>query len=320
MKAFVNVKYGTPEDLQLKDIPTPQPKSKEVRIKIRAVSINASDWEILTGTPFYTRIFGLRKPRINILGSDIAGVVEAVGTEVSKFQVGDEVYADTLGHWGGFAEYVCVPEKDLWKKPASLSFEQIAAIPQAGVIALRGLQEKGLIQAGQKVLINGAGGGGGSFAIQMAKMYGAEVTAVDNEEKLEFMRSLGADHVIDYRKEDYTRNGQKYDRIVDYVAWRSLSDYKRSLKPGGIFFQVGGSTSLIFKLLLAGPIMALFSGKKLVILTAKLNKGLDEIVEMVTSGKIQVTIDQTFSFDEIPQALHYLEGGHVKGKIVISYD
>ena len=319
MRAFLNYKYGTPDDLQLKDIPIPQPKAGEVRIKIHAVSINASDWELLTGTPIYSRVFGLWKPRKNILGSDIAGTVGAVGKHVSRFKTGDEVYADILGQWGGFAEYVCVPEKELWYKPASLTFEQASAIPQAGVIALQGLREKGLIQHGEKVLINGAGGGGGSFAIQMAKMYGAEVTAVDNAEKQQFMLSLGADHVVDYRKENYTQNGQKYNRIVDYVAWHSLSDYKKSLQPGGKFFQVGGSTSLIFKLLLAGPFIALFSGKKLAMLPAKLNQGLDEIASLVESGKIKVAIDRIFSFDEIPDALRYLGEGHVKGKIVIKY-
>src|SRR5437870_5869086 len=231
MKAIVYRKYGPPDVLRLKEVERPTPTDDEVLIKVQAVSVNRSDWEILTGSPLYARIGGLLRPRHQILGSDIAGRVETAGRNVTLFQPGDEVFGDILGPMGGFAEYVCAREKALAIKPASMTFEEAAAIPQAAVIALQGSRDKGQVKPGQKVLINGAGGGAGTFALQLAKLYGAEVTGVDNTGKLDFMRSLGADHVIDYTREDFTSNGNQYDFILDLIAYRSAFDYARALKP-----------------------------------------------------------------------------------------
>ena len=209
----------------------------------------------LTGKPIYVRIGGLTKPRDKILGSDVAGTVEAVGKDVKKFKPGDDVFGLILNYGGGFAEYACISEKALALKPASMTFEEAAAIPQAAFIALQGIQDKGKVQPGQKVLINGAGGGTGTFAIQLAKLAGAEVTGVDNTEKLDFMRSLGADHVIDYTKQDFTKNGQQYDLILDVIASRLIFAYQRALKPNGNYFMAGGSVATIFQMLLLGPLI-----------------------------------------------------------------
>ena len=255
MKAVVYTAYGPPDVLQLKEVAKPTPKDDEVLIKVAAVSINRSDWEGLRGTPLYARIGGLLKPRHQILGSDIAGRVEMVGRKSSHFQPGDEVFGHILSYTGGFAEYVCTREKALAPKPASLTFEEAAAIPQAAVIALQGIRDKGQVQPGQTVLINGAGGGAGMFAVQLAKSYGAEVTGVDNTGKLDFLRSLGADHVIDYTQEDFTKNGKQYDLILDVVAYRSVFAYARALRPNGRYFMVGGSVATLFQIVLLGPWM-----------------------------------------------------------------
>src|ERR687893_1331054 len=246
MKAMVYTQYGPPEALQLEDVAKPTPKDDEVLIKVRAVSVNRSDWEGLRGKPLYARIGGLLRPRRQILGSDIAGRVEMAGRNIRRFQPGDEVFGDILPRLGGFAEYVCARESALALKPASMTFEQAAAIPQAAVIALQGIRDNGQVQPGQKVLINGAGGGAGTFAVQLAKLYGAEVTGVDNTGKLEFMRTLGADHVIDYTREDFTRTGKQYDLILDVVAHRSVLAYKRALKSTGTYFFVGGSVATMW--------------------------------------------------------------------------
>ena len=243
MKAIVYTKYGPPDVLQLKEVQKPTPKDDEVLIKIHATSLNASDWEILRGKPAYARIFGLLKPKIRILGSDIAGRVEAVGGNVTLFQPGDDVFGDTFGSFGGFAEYVCAREDKLMPKPATMTFEQAAALPQAGVLALQGLRDKGQIQPGQKVLINGAGGSCGTFAIQLAKMFGAHVTGIDRTSKLDMMRLIGADHVIDYTREDFAQaqSEQRYDLILDFMAYRSMFDHMRVLGPTGRCVVVGGS-------------------------------------------------------------------------------
>ena len=243
MKAVVYTRYGPPDVLQLKEVPTPAPTDDEVLIKVEAVSLNRSDWEGLRGTPLYARIGGLLRPRRRILGSDIAGRVEMAGRNIRRLRPGDEVFGDILGRMGGFAEYVCAREGVLALKPAGMTWEQAAAIPQAAVIALQGRRDKGQVQPGQQVLINGAGGGAGTFAVQLAKLYGAEVTGVDNTGKLDFMRSLGADHVVDYTREDFTRNGQQYDLILDLIAHRSVFAYERALKPNGRYFAVGGSVA-----------------------------------------------------------------------------
>ncbi len=253
MKAIVRYRYGSPDVLKLEEVEKPTPSDDEVLIKIHAVSINGSDREGLIGKPLYVRIGGLRKPGYPILGSDIAGRVEQAGKNITQFKPGDEVFGEIPGYHGGFAEYACAPENTLTRKPVSLTFEEAAAIPQGGVIALQGIREKGQVQPGQQVLINGAGGSAGSFAIQLAKLYGAEVTGVDNTGKMDFLRSLGADHVIDYTKEDFTKQRKQYDLILDLIAHRSVFAYKRALKPNGTYFFVGGSVWTLFQILFLGP-------------------------------------------------------------------
>ena len=318
MKAVLYEKYGPPEAMKLREIEKPTPKDDEILVKIHATSVNASDHELLTGNPPYARIWGLFKPNYKVLGSDIAGTVEAIGKNVTEFNPGDEVFGDLFEHWGGFAEYVSAPEKMWISKPKSLSFESIAALPQAAVIALQGLRDKGKIQKGQHVLINGAGGGAGSFAIQLAKMYNAEVTAVDHTEKLELMRSIGADHVVDYTKEDYTKSGKQYDLVLDFVAKRSIFDSKKALKPEGRYVIVGGYLSIIFQTVFIGPLISIFEKKKMSMLAAKQSKeDLKFIIELIESGKIKAIIDKKFSLEEVPEALRYLGDGHAKGKVVV---
>ena len=295
MKAIVYTKYGSPDVLQLKEVEKPTPTDDEVLIKVHAVSLNRSDWEGLIGKPLYARIGGLLRPRHQILGSDIAGRVEMAGRNVTRFQPGDEVFGDILARLGGFAEYVCARERALAPKPASMTFEEASAIPQAAVIALQGIRDKGQVQPGQKVLINGAGGGAGTFAVQLAKMYGAEVTGVDNTGKLDFMRSLGADHVIDYTREDFTRNGKQYDLILDLVAYRSVFAYKRALRPNGSYFLVGGSVATMFQILLLGPLIGRATGKKIRILAVRPNiEDLSLVKELIEAGQVTPVIDKTY--------------------------
>ena len=319
MKAIVYTEYGPPGVLQLEEIEKPTPKDDEVLIKVQAVSVNRSDWEGVIGKPLYARIGGLRRPRRRILGSDIAGRVEAVGANVEQFQPGDEVFGDILGYMGGFAEYVRAPENRLALKPASMTFEQVAAIPQAAVIALQGIRDKGQVQPGQQVLINGAGGGAGTFAVQLAKLYGAEVTGVDNTGKLDFMRSLGADHVIDYSREDFTKNGKQYDLILDLIAHRSVFAYKRALRPNGSYFFVGGSVATLFQTLLLGPLVGRTAGKKIRILAVQPNlEDMVYITELYEAGKVVPVIDRRYPLSEVAEALRYLGEGHARGKVVIT--
>jgi len=320
MKAIVYTKYGPPEGLQLKEVAKPTPKDDEILVKVQAVSVNRSDWEGLKGEAF-ARFGGLLKPGQQILGSDVAGTVEMAGRNHRQFQPGDAVFGEMVDYHGGFAEYVCTRGKDWTLKPASLTFEQAAAIPQAGVIALQGLNDKGQVQPGQKVLINGAGGGAGSFAVQLGKYYGAEMTGVDNTSKLDFIRSLGADHVIDYTQEDFTQNGKQYDLILDVVARRSVSAYERALKPNGSYFAVGGSLATILQILLLGPRMRRASGKNIGILAVHRNqKDLISITELCEAGKIIPVIDRRYPLTETAEAVRYLGEGHSKGKIVITMD
>lgn len=321
MKAIVYEKYGLPDVLHLTEMEKPTPTDDEVLIKIHAVSVNRSDWEGLTGKPLYARMGGLLKPRDHILGSDIAGQVEMVGRNNQQFQLGDEVFGELAGYWGGFAEYVCARGNILALKPASITFEEAAAIPQAGVIALQGIRDKGLVQQGQKVLINGAGGGAGTFAIQLARLDGAEVTGVDNTDKLDFMRSLGADHVIDYTREDFTKNGKQYDLILDLIAYRSAFAYSQALKPNGSYFAVGGSVATFFQILLLNPWFRRTSGKNLRILAVQRNrKSLVTITELCEAGKIVPVIDKRYPLSEVPEALRYLGEGRAKGKVVITLE
>jgi NADPH:quinone reductase-like Zn-dependent oxidoreductase len=320
MKAIVYTEYGSPDVLQLKEMPKPAPTDDELLIRVQAVSINGSDKEALTGRPLYTRIGGLRKPRHQILGSDIAGLVEMVGKNIREFQVGDKVFGEIPGYHGGFAEYVCVPEKTLALKPAGMTFEEAAAIPQAGVIALRGICAKGQVQPGQRVLINGAGGSAGSFAVQLAKLRGAEVTGVDNTGKLDFLTSLGADHVIDYTREDFTRNGKQYDLILELIAHRSVFDYARALRPNGTCFFVGGAVSVLFQILLLGPLIRMVKGKNIRLLIVPQNReDLISIAELCEAGKVIPIIDRKYTLSEAAAALRYVEEGRHKGKVVITF-
>jgi NADPH:quinone reductase-like Zn-dependent oxidoreductase len=318
MKAIVYEKYGSPDVLHLTEVKKPIPTDDQILIKVHAVSVNGSDWEGLIGKPLHVRAGGLLKPGKKILGSDIAGQVEFVGKNNTEFQLGDEVFGELPLYHGGFVEYVCTPGRTMTLKPVSLTFEQAAAIPQAGVIALRGIRENGRVQPGQKVLINGAGGSAGSFAIQLAKLYGAEVTGVDNAGKLDFMRSLGADHVVDYTREDFTKSGKQYDLILDLIAHRSVFACQRALRPNGTYFLVGGSVSVIFQILLMGPWITKSTTKRISILAVPQNrKDLISIKELCEAGKIVPIIDRRYSLSEVPEALRYVGEGRAKGKVVI---
>lgn len=319
MKAITYARYGPPDVLQLTEVQKPIPADDEILVKVRSVSINRSDWESLVGKPLYARIGGLLKPGNPILGSDVAGTVEAVGSNHTQFKPGDEVLGEMAGYCGGFAEYVCTRGNAWTLKPAGLTFDQAAAIPQAGVIALQGLRDK--VQPGQSVLINGAGGGAGAFAIQLAKLYGAEVTGVDNAGKLDFMRALGADHVIDYAREDFTRNGRQYDLILDLIAHRSVFVCARALKSNGRYYVVGGSVATMFQFLIFGYWMRKTSSRQVGLLMVQRNReDLQFITEMCASGKVTVPIDRRYPLSEVPEALRYLGEGRAKGKIVITIE
>ena len=275
MKAIVATKYGPPEVLQLREVEKPTPKDDEVLIKVHAASVNDWDWALMRGKPFVIRLLfgGVLKPKVNILGVDIAGQVEAVGRNVKKFQPGDEVFGDISEcGFGGFAQYVNARENALTLKPANMTFEEAAAIPHAAMLAVQGLIDKGQIQQGQKLLINGAGGGVGTFGIQIAKLYGVEATGVASSGKLDMLGSMGFDHVIDYKQEDFTKNGQSYDLILDAKTNRSIFAYARSLSPKGTYVTVGGSMTRLFQALILGPWISIFSKKNIRILSLKPNK------------------------------------------------
>jgi NADPH:quinone reductase-like Zn-dependent oxidoreductase len=322
MKAIIYKKYGSADFLHLEEIAKPVPGANEVLVKIKAASVNSWDYDLLMGRPFLVRMIGgLFKPRHEILGADIAGIVEAVGDKVSQFQPGDEVFGDIAGAgFGGFAEYVAVPESLLARKSALMSFEQSAALPQAGLLALQGLRYNGGIKKGDSVLINGAGGGVGTIALQYAKTMGAEVTCVDKREKFGVLLPLGADHLIDYREEDYTRNGQQYNRILDVIAHRSVSDYQRALKPGGTFAMIGGSMGgLLFKLMVFGPLISRLNNKTVAIVGYRPNRtDLDYLNQLFEEGKVLPVIGNAYSLNEVPLALKQIGEGKANGKIVIT--
>jgi NADPH:quinone reductase-like Zn-dependent oxidoreductase len=320
MKAIVCTRYGSPDVLQLKEVAKPIPKEDEVLVKVHAASLNAADFEILRGT-WSARFGGPIRPQHKIPGSDIAGRVEAVGRNVKRFQPDDEIWGDLSFPYGygTFAEYVSVSETALALKPAGMTFEEASTYPQAAIISVQTLRDKGQIQPGQKVLINGAGGGMGTFAVQIAKYYGAEVTGVDSTRKLDLLRSIGADHVIDYTQEDYTRNGQRYDLILDVVAHRSIFDYRRALSPEGIFIIVGGSLATFLQVLTLGTLISRIGSKKLGLNAYEPNKkeDLDLLAELFEAGKVVPVIDKRYPLSEVPEALRYLEEGHARGKVVI---
>jgi NADPH:quinone reductase-like Zn-dependent oxidoreductase len=315
MKAIVYTKYGPPDVFRLQDMEKPVPKDNEILIGVRAASLNPYDWRHLRADPFFLRLMGggLLKPKHKILGADIAGQIEAIGRNVEQFQPGDEVFGS--GSYGGFAEYACVDEKRFVLKPAGLTFDEAAAVPIAGLTALQGLRDKGQIQAGQKVLINGASGGVGTFAVQIAKSYGVEVTGVCRTAKMDLVRSIGADHVIDYTQEDITANKQKYDLIFDTAAYRSISKYKRILSSGGIYVLAGGSMARIFQLMLLSKTGA----KNMRFIPAKIvQKDLLFMIELMNAGKVKSIIDKRYPLNETAEALRYLEEGHARGKVVIT--
>jgi NADPH:quinone reductase-like Zn-dependent oxidoreductase len=313
MKAVVHERYGDPDVLRVEDVPTPSPAAGQVLVRIAATSINLSDWEGLRGAPAYARLGGLRAPRRPTLGSDIAGVVESVGRGVARFQPGDEVYGDNLRLMGGFAEYAVAPESVLALKPSQLTFAEASTIPQAGAIALQGTARAA---TGRRVLINGAGGGSGSFAIQLAKRSGAHVTGVDNADKLDFKRNLGADEVIDYRRDDFTQGHEPYDLILDLVAHRSVFAYRRALAPGGRYRCVGGSVRALLRVLTIGVTAGLVTGRSLGVLVVKPGPvHFQPLTDLCVAGQVGIHIDRTYPLDEVPQALaHVGEGRPRQGR------
>ncbi len=322
MKAIRRSGYGSPDVLEFTDVDTPVAGGDGVLVRIRAASLNQGDLDYLYGRPFLTRMgTGLRTPRHRGLGFDVAGQVEAVGAKASRFKPGDEVFGDlTQFGWGAFAEFACPPERAWALKPANLTFEEAATLPQAAIMALQSLRGGGRIRPGHRVLVNGASGSMGPFTVQIAKSFGAEVTAVDSREKLDMARSLGADHVIDYAQEDYTRSGQQYDWIVDVVGNRSILECRRALKPGGVYVMVGGSTRRIVGCLLLGPLLSLTGSRKMGFLWWKPFRKKDIVVltELIEAGKVRPVIDRRYPLREVPAALRYLEAGHAKGKVVIT--
>jgi len=322
MKAIVYAEYGPPDVLHLKEVDKPVPKDDEVLVKVYAASVNAADWRMMRADPFLARFYGglLKPTRFQILGTDIAGRVEAVGRNVRQFQAGDEVFGNTFkSDFGGFAEYKCARENELVSKPAKMSFEEAAAVPLAAMTALHGLRDKGQLQPGQTVLINGASGGVGTFAVQLAKYFGAEVTAVCSTGKVDMARSLGADHVIDYTQEDFTRSGRQYDLILAVNGFHSIFDYRRALSPRGIYVMAGGNTAQLFQALLLGPLISMAGSKKMIDLTWTPNqKDLLLLKELLESGKIKPVIDRCYPLSEVPAAIRYVEAGHAQGKVVIT--
>lgn len=345
MKALVRHRYGSPDVLQIEELRKPTPGDDELRIRVQAVSLNLGDWELLTGHPRFiallatlfvpgsrydpvpsngerdasSRPTGARipRPRHRILGTDFAGTVEAAGSGVKRFQPGDEVFG--MINFGALAQYVCVPESSgLVKKPAGMSFEEAAAIPQAAFIALQALGDRDQVGSGRKVLINGAGGGAGTFAVQIAKRLGAEVTGVDSGLKLELMRSIGADHVIDYTQDDYTRNEQEYELILDLAAHRSVFDAKRVLSPGGIYLLAGGGFLPTLQAALLGPLISRLGSKKVVFLVADANRDdLLRMIELYEAGEVVPVVDRTYPLSAAAEAFRLIGEGRSRGKVVI---
>jgi NADPH:quinone reductase-like Zn-dependent oxidoreductase len=314
MKAFIYEKYGPPETVRIAEVERPAPDIDEVLVKVLAMSVNPADWHSMRGKPLFSRAtLGLLRPKHKILGGDIAGQVEAVGSDVTRFKPGDEVYANLLDHgYGGFAEYASVPVDVMSLKPANLSFEEAAAVPMAAVTALQGLRHHGEIQPGQKVLINGASGGVGSFAVQIAKAYGAEVAGVTSTRNIDLVRSLGADHVVDYTTTNFVRSGRRYGLILDTVGNRSAPDLRRALAGGGKAAVTGFTT--VPKLL--G--ISLRGGKDIAQVSAHVTtEDLELLSDLIEAGKVRPVIDRRYPFAEIPAAIAYLEQGRARGKVVV---
>jgi NADPH:quinone reductase-like Zn-dependent oxidoreductase len=325
MKAVVYTSYGPPDVLEIRDIKKPVPNDDQALVKVRAASVNPLDWHFMEGTPYAMRLMmaGIRKPKDPRLGVDYAGTVEAVGKNVTQFKPGDEVFGNRSG---AFAEYLCArADRAIALKPANMTFEQAAGVPVAGLTALQGLRDKGHVQAGQKVLINGASGGVGTFAVQIAKTFGAEVTGVCSGRNADIVRSLGADHVIDYTKEDFTKGAERYDVILDNVGTQPLSGFRRVLKPNGICVMIGGGGPKDGQWVgpMARPIKALlmspFISQKMGMMMAQGNKAdLNALADLMQSGKVTPVIDRTYPLSQIREAMKYLEEGHARGKVVIT--
>jgi NADPH:quinone reductase-like Zn-dependent oxidoreductase len=321
MKAFVRHAYGSPDLLRMEEVQRPLPAHGEVLVKVRATSVNAGDWHLLRGRPFPVRLyFGLRKPKHTILGSAVAGHVEAVGPNVKQLRAGDEVFGDLSDSgFGAFAEHVSAPEDALVLKPANVTFEEAAAVPVSATTALQGLRDRGKVRPGQKVLIHGASGGVGTFAVQIARALGAEVTAVCSTRNVETVRSIGADHVVDYTREDVAASGKMFDVILAVAGNRPIMQYKRMLRPGGIFVAVGGSGPQMSQSVTLGPWISIFGDRKVIMLLARAHRGsLEFVKQLLESKKIVPVIDRRYSFDQLPDALRYVEEGHARGKVVVA--
>ncbi|MFJ1565434.1 NAD(P)-dependent alcohol dehydrogenase [Streptomyces erythrochromogenes] len=323
MKAIVQDRYGSPDVLELREVERPPVGDREVLVRVRAASVNARDWHLMRGDPYLARlVLGLRGPKAQIRGTDFAGRVEAVGKDVTRLRPGDEVFGEAEGT---FAEYVCAPADAVEPKPANLTFEQAAAVPLAGNTALMGLRDLGRLRPGQRVLVNGASGGVGTFAVQIAKAFGAEVTGVCGTRNTELVRSLGADHVVDYSREDFTRTGRRHDLVLDLVGNRSLAAYRRALTPGGTLVLSGGGVSeggsLVgpMALLVKGRALSPFVRQRLLVLTAAPDrKNLAALRELVASGRVTPAVDRTYPLCEVPEAIRYLEVEHARAKVVIT--
>lgn len=323
MRAIVRYVYGSPDVLALEEVDKPVVKDDDVLVRVRAASVNADDLEYLYGKSPFTRIAtGLRKPRVHGLGVDVAGQVEAVGKHATAFREGDEVFGNMTVHGlGAYSEYVCAPASAFALKPARLTFEEAATVPQSAVLALQGLRGKRKIQPGDRVLINGAGGNVGPFAVQIAKYFGAEVTGVDSADKLDMVRSVGADHLIDYTQEDVIQNGRLYDLILDIVARRSMWEWRRALKPAGAYVMLGASTGLLLQGTFLGPLISMTGSKKMAVMwwwKPFKQEDVAFLKELIETGSLVPVIDRRYPMSEVPEALRYLEEGHARGKVVIT--
>jgi NADPH:quinone reductase-like Zn-dependent oxidoreductase len=320
MKAAVYTRYGPPDVLKLVEREQPAPADDEVLVKVHAASVNAADWRLLMARPFLARMYnGLLRPRRQVLGADVAGTVEVVGRNVRRFKPGDAVFGDLMRHgWGGFAEYAVAPEDAFASKPAGLSFEEAAALPMAGVTALQGLRDAGGLRPGEKVLVHGASGGVGTFAVQLAKLLGAEVAGVCSTGKVDLVRSLGADHVIDYTREDFTRRGERWDLILAANGDQPIRHYQRALRPGGRYVMAGGSSRQMFEALILGRLIFMGSGKRMAALSAKVNpKDLAYLADLVETGQLKPLIDRRYPLREVPEAIRFVAEGHARGKVVV---
>ena len=320
MQAIIIKQYGPPEDLELKDVPKPTPAENEVLVKIQATAINDYDWSMVRGKPYlYRLLFGFKRPKKSTPGMELAGTVEALGANVTEWKTGDAVYGDISEYtFGSFAEYICVHEKALTLKPPQMSFEEAASLSHAANLAVQGLEKLKRLPAGRPVLINGAGGGVGSLGLQIAKLYDAKVDGVDTGEKLETMRSLGFEQIIDYKQEDFTRTGRRYDLILDCKTGRSPFAYLRALNPGGTYVTIGGYLTRLLQVLLLRPLIHLFSSKKLRIVGLKANQDSEFINELYTAGKIKCVIDGAYPLSETPRLIRYFGEGKHTGKVIIS--